>query len=173
MVTLYETFLPIVQEINEYGGNFASIHISRIVLDTIDSGADTDSSLARLRDKMNKKMSEWNGLGDYKSFSSLLEAYYEAVFYLVAVHQNVALHAIPDGGDRGKTPDFNTEEQPTIGFEVKTIDVADPSLTYQQIMSDGLDAIVEAQTLAEKKGIGSAARVIAPHGDINNHVPPA
>jgi hypothetical protein len=158
MTKLYDVFLPLVQDLDNYGGNFTAHHIRRFVLDTIDAGAVNDPSLAALRDKLLAKMGRWKGLQDHKTFSALFEAYYEAVFYLVAARRSVSLRTVPAGAD------FLTISKPAIGFEVKTIDVADPKRAYDESMSQGLDVKVEAEALARKTGIGWVERFIRPHG---------
>jgi hypothetical protein len=49
-------YLPLAQSLNDYGGNFASIHIRRPVFDAIDAGAIGDPSLAALRDRLHDKV---------------------------------------------------------------------------------------------------------------------
>ncbi|WP_025032480.1 hypothetical protein [Bradyrhizobium sp. DOA9] len=164
MARLYDTLLPLVQTLNEYGGNFTAHHISLPVLDAIDDGADQDASLADIRGKLRAAMTAWKGLQDHKNFSMLFETYYEAVFYLVAQMRGVRLRSIQAGADKGKTPDFRTEAEPVVGFEVKTIDVADPKATYDQTMEEGLEAKLRAHELARQHGVGIVAGSISPHG---------
>lgn len=165
MRTLYETFLPLVQSSNEYGGNFTAHFVSRTVLDAIDAGAASDTNLADFRSKLILKMNGWKGLQDHTTISALFETFYEAVFYLAARQRGVSLQAIPAGAAKGKTPDFQTQQSPVVGFEVKTINVADPNKTYDDSMADGLDANLEAQSQATQNGLGFVARFIKPHGD--------
>jgi hypothetical protein len=80
-------------------------------------------------------------------------------------YSNVSLRIVPAGTDKGKTPDFTTTHEPKIGFEVKTIDIADPDRTYDKTMEEGLDAKIEATERAARAGVGIAERVIRPHGD--------
>lgn len=169
MPTLYETFLPLVQSLNDYGGNFTAMHIRRPVLDVIDAGATANAPLASVRDKLFHSMQQWTGLQDHKNFSTFFEAYYEGVFYLTALNRGLKLRHIPAGSSKGKTPDFTTEvSPPEINFEVKTIDVADPDKTYNQTMEDGLDAKIEATAQSRKSGLGITARTIFPHGTAKN-----
>ena len=100
MTTLYERFLPLAQQLSTYGGNPTAFHISRMVLDAIDDGAEgTDPILGPLRQKLVDTINGWNGLHDHPGFSAIFEAFYEAVFYLVARAQGVALRPVPAGGD--------------------------------------------------------------------------
>jgi hypothetical protein len=168
MPRLYEIYLPLVQSINDYGENFASIRIRRPVLDAIDDGAGSDPTLVAVRDKLRAKMEQWAGLQDHETFSEFFEAYYEGVFYLAALHRELSLRNIPAGGDKGNTPDFETINKPPVNFEVKTIDVADPDRTYDKIMADGLDAKIEAEAQAKRTGHGMTAHTIAPHGAAAN-----
>jgi hypothetical protein len=168
MASLYGTYLPLVQSLNDYGGNFASIRIRQPMLDAIDNGAQNDATLRYVRDKLHDKMQQWSGLQDHGSFSEFFEAYYEGVFYLAAFHRGVMLRSVPAGTNKGNTPDFETIEQPPANFEIKTIDLSDPDRTYNKIMADGLDAKLEAQAQAKRSGIGTAARTIAPHGAAKN-----
>jgi hypothetical protein len=57
---------------------------------------------------------------------------------------------------------------PTVNFEVKTLDVADPLRSYNKIMEGGLDAKLEAEDQAKRAGHGTSVREIAPHGDARN-----
>jgi len=168
MTALYDAYLPLVQSLNDYGGNFTSIHIRRPVLDAIDNGAGNDPSLVSVRDKLHEKMEQWTGLQDHETFSEFFEAYYEGVFYLVALHRGLALRSVPAGRDKGNTPDFATASSPSVNFEVKTIDVADPGRTYDRTMEEGLDAKVDATARAKQSGLGIAARTISPHGTARN-----
>jgi hypothetical protein len=45
MASLYDAYLPIVQSLNDYGGNFTFIYNLRPVLDAVDAGASADTSL--------------------------------------------------------------------------------------------------------------------------------
>jgi hypothetical protein len=69
MTSLYDRYLPLVQSLNDYGGNYTSIHIRRAVLDAIDTGASNDPSLASVQDKLRTKMQQWAGLQDHETFS--------------------------------------------------------------------------------------------------------
>jgi hypothetical protein len=158
MTSLYDAYLPLVQSLNDYGGNFTSIHIRRAVLDAIDAGSTGDESLESVERRLRQKIRQWSGLQDYETFSEFFEAYYEGVFYLVALHRGLHLRSIPARGKTGNTPDFATTNLPLVNFEVKTIDVADPDRTYDKTMERGLDARIEALTS------GMAARSISPHG---------
>jgi hypothetical protein len=165
MPNLWNAYLPIAQTLNDYGGNFTSSHIRQPVLEAIDAGAASDASLAALRDKLHSKIRDWRGLQDHTTFSQLFETFYEAVFYLLARHRGVPLRFIPAHGRTGGSPDFGTANAPLINFEVKTIDLADPNATYDKIMGEGLEAKLEAEAQARRRGIGTAVREIAPHGN--------
>jgi len=91
MPRLYDVFLPLVQSINDYGGNFASIQIRRPLLDAIDAQAPGDPVLRYVSDRLHEKTEQWRGLQDHKTFSELVEAYYEGVFYLAARQRGVTL----------------------------------------------------------------------------------
>jgi len=166
MTSLYDAFLPIVQELNTYGGNFTSHHISRPVLEAVDAGAaGGDTSLEGIRRKLLDTIANFKGLQDHETFSRFFEAFHEAVFHIVAGRRGVALRAIPAGSKHGKTPDFVTTTDPTVRFELKTIDVSDPMMTYDRAMAEGLDARLEAEAKARAgSGVGIVARAIAPHG---------
>jgi hypothetical protein len=167
-MTLWDAYLPLVQSLNDYGGNFASIHVRRPALDAIDSGAQNDSTLRYVQNTLHEKMQQWTGLQDHESFSEFFEAYYEGVFYLAALHRGVSLRNIPAGKNKGNTPDFETIHKPKVNFEVKTTDLSDPDRTYNKIMTEGLDAKLEAEAEAKRRGVGTAVRTIAPHGAATN-----
>jgi hypothetical protein len=114
MATLYQMFLPLVQSLNDYGGNFTAHHIREVVLNSIDEGAAAKNpSLVALRAKISDKMAQWKGLQDHGTVRALFESCYEAVFYLTAASRGVSLRAIPAGAGRGNTPDFSTNSAPT------------------------------------------------------------
>jgi hypothetical protein len=165
---LYDAYLPLVQSLNDYGGNFSSIHIRRPVLDAIDHGAQSDPSLRYVQGTLHAKIQQWTGLQDHETFSEFFEAYYEGVFYLTSLHRGVSLRNMPAGNNKGNTPDFETIQKPPVHFEVKTIDISDPDQTYNKIMEDGLDAKLEAEAKAKRSGHGTAVSTIAPHGAANN-----
>ncbi len=167
-MSLYDDYLPLVQSLNDYGGNFASIHIRRPVLDAIDNGAPNDPALRYVQSKLHEKMRQWTGLQDHESFSEFFEAYYEGVFYLTALLRGTSLRNITAGSQKGNTPDFETVCKPPVNFEVKTIDLSDPERTYNKIMSEGLDAKLEAEAEAKRSGLGSSIHAIAPHGEARN-----
>jgi hypothetical protein len=48
---------------------------------------------------------------------------------------------------------------------VKTIDVANPDVSYDASMVEGLNAKIEAQEQAKQSGVGTVGRFIKPHGD--------
>jgi hypothetical protein len=164
MTSLYDRYLPLVQSLNDYGGNYTSIHIRRAVLDAIDTGASNDPSLASVQDKLRTKMQQWAGLQDHETFSKFFEAYYEGVFYLVARHRGLLLTSIPAHSKKGNTPDFTTAKPPVVNFEIKTIDVANPERTYDRTMEEGLETKIKATAQAKRSGLGMAARTISPHG---------
>lgn len=165
MDKLYDVFLPIVQDLNTYGGNFTAVLVSRVVLDAIDAGAENDPDLLSLRKKLLEAISGWKGLQDHQTFSALFETYYEAVFYLVAQDRGVPLTTTPAGANKGSTPDFRTKTLPTVAFEVETIDIANPQQNYDTTMLEGMEAHLEAEEAARRRGVGTAVRVISPHGD--------
>lgn len=166
MPSLYESYLPIAQDLSSYGGNPLVIHITKSVLDAIDAKADAgNTGVAVLRGTVLDKMAKWSGLHDHSGFSAIVEAYYEAVFLLVAGSRGLSLSPVASGSDKGKTPDFATLTTPTIGFEIKTIDFADPKNNYKKTMEDGLDAAVAAREAATPGGIGFAEQIISPHAD--------
>lgn len=167
---LWDVYLPLVQSLNDYGGKFSSIRVRQPVLDAIDAAAQTGPALRYVQGKLHEKMRQWSGLQDHESFSELFETYYEGVFYLAAAHRGVALRNIPAGAGRGNTPDFQTAVELSVNFEIKTIDVSDPDRTYNKIMSEGLDAKLEAEAEAQRSGHGSAVHAIAPHGDAKNYL---
>jgi len=167
-MSLYDDYLPLEQSLNDYGGNFASIRIRQPILDAIDNGVVNDPALRYVQTKLHEKMRQWTGLQDHVTFSEFFEAYYEGVFYLAALYRGTSLRNITAGSGKGNTPDFETVCKPSVNCEVKTIDFATPERTYNKIMSEGLDAKLEAEEQAKRTGVGSSIREIAPHGDARN-----
>lgn len=173
MPTLNNTLLPILQSINEEGGNFVGFLISRPILDAIDAGAAIDPDLAKIRTKVLEAIGGYRGKRDHRGFSQIFEAYSEGVVYLAAQARGVAFTAVDDGAKHGKTPDFRTHETPAVGFEVKTIDVFDPLRTYDGVMDRGFEMSYAATEASQKDaaenpgraGVGFASTTFAPHGD--------
>lgn len=100
MSKLYdEAFLPIVQSLNEYGGNHTSHLIKRAVLDAVQLGAASDQSLALLYAKLSGSLAKWKGVQDHVTFSAFFEAYYEGMALTLArAHDHASLHV----GERGR-----------------------------------------------------------------------
>lgn len=172
MPSLYETLLPLIQAINEEGGNFSAFHLSKPVLDAIDIGGETDQDLGRIRGKISEKIAACNGKRDHAGFSQIFEAYTEGVIYLVVTRKKgMRISALPDGGKHGKTPDFATTTDLPIGLEVKTINVFDPVRTLDRAMDLGFEVSYAARerSLAEAaksgRGIGFAEITFSPHGE--------
>jgi hypothetical protein len=165
---LYETYLPLVQSLNEYGGHFTAFHIRKTVLDAVDAGAVREAPLENLRRKLASKMAQWRGLQDHETFSEFFEAYYEAAFYLLARQRGITIADVPAGSRKGNTPDFRTLTDPAVSFEVKTIDVAAPGPTYDRAMEEGLSARIAIEEEARRRGVGSSIRTFAPHGEAKN-----
>ncbi|MDD4617113.1 MAG: hypothetical protein PHW76_08410 [Alphaproteobacteria bacterium] len=164
--TLWDIYLPIIQQVNEYGGFLSSFQISKYILDIIeDRTAAGDAVCSSLKAKIYQAITQFKGLQDYRALSEFYEAYYEAVFYLVADQRGVFLREITAGANRGNTPDFESMASPKIGFEVKTINVADPTTTYSKAMWDGMNARIDAYEAARQRGIGTGASVVSPHGE--------
>lgn len=173
-MTLYDKLLPLLQAINDEGGGFATFQYSRVVIDLIDAGAAHDDSLARIRRKIVETIDAVQGKRNHTRFSKVFEAYSEGIVYLVAQHRDVALEALVDGKRTGvKTPDFATRSAPTVGLEVKTIDVFSPAQTYDAAMDQGFEANYAAEEAARAaaardplgRGVGSAVTDFNPHGE--------
>lgn len=173
MTSLYDDLLPFLQAISEEGGNFASFLISRPIVEAIDTGAISNPDLARIDGKVREAMAGYRGKRDHRGFSQVFEAYSEGAVYLAAKARGVALTAVSDGAKHGKTPDFRTRTPPDVGFEVKTIDVYDPSRTYDDVMDRGFDAgyaaLEESRRAAALSdhggGVGFGITEFAPHGE--------
>lgn len=173
-MTLYSKLLPLLQAVNAEGGGFATFQFSRPVLDLIDSGAAGDESLARIRRKIVDTIDAVDGKRDHTRFSKVFEAYSEGVVYLVAQARSVHLNTLVDGKKTGvKTPDFATRGAPTVGLEVKTIDVFSPAETYDAAMDRNFEASYAAEEEARAnaaaspsgQGVGTAITEFAPHGE--------
>lgn len=166
METLWNRWLPIIQDLNSYGGYFPSIFIIDSVCREIDERAKSgDSVCLAIRNKQIAFIGAIKGLQDYENLSASFEAYTEGVFYLVAKSRGVDLIDIKAGSKQGSTPDFATVSSPEIRFEVKTINFATPSQSYSRAAEDGLNAQLEASEDARQRGIGTGASFISPHGD--------
>lgn len=162
--SLWGTLLPVIQEINNYGGNFISIFLSRSVVEEIDErGAQADATLDDKRTRMRRIIQRGKWPYDPNAFNALFEIYHEALFYLLADGRGVALTGIPE--KQLPTPDFETVAQPKESFEIKTIDFAGGQFAYELLTEDALNGRIATEQEAKKRGIGTSTRVISPHGD--------
>lgn len=162
--SLWGVLLPVIQEINNYGGNFISIFLSRSVVEEIDErGARGDATLDDKRAKMRRIIERGKWPYDPNAFSALFETYHEALFYLLADGRGVTLTSIPE--KNSPTPDFETVSQPKEFFEIKTIDFTGGQFAYKPLTEDALDGRITAQLAAKKRGVGFSTQTISPHGD--------
>jgi hypothetical protein len=169
--SLYDTLLPRIQAINEEGGNMVSHLMSRPVLDMVDSGADTDPDLSRIRAKIHEAITAHQHKRDHKRFSAIFNAYSEALVYFSLRARGLDVHVLPEGDD--KTPDFLTRTKPVVGLELKTIDVHSPGETYEAAMDRGFESAYEAleraramaKSDARSVGVGTSSSSYAPHGE--------
>lgn len=173
MTHLYEQILPQLQAINEEGGNMSSHLIQRQVLDEIDARKASTPSAAALVRKLHEKLDAYRGKRHHAGFNAIFEAYTEALFFLAADCRGVPLRAIPDGSNRGQTPDFESIADPPIGLEVKTLNSANPVVAVDDVMNRGFEAAYEAEQRSREAasksttgvGIGFGETVWAPHGE--------
>lgn len=162
--SLWRTLLPVIQEINDYGGNFISIFLSRSIVDAIDERAALgDATLDDKRTQMRRIIQRGKWPYDPNAFNALFETYHEALFYLLADNRGVTLAGIAE--KQSPTPDFETVSEPKECFEIKTIDFTGGQFAYDMLTEDALDGRITAQQAAKKRGIGTSTHVVSPHGD--------
>ncbi|QUD90157.1 hypothetical protein [Phenylobacterium montanum] len=167
--TLYEEILPHLQDIYAEGGNMSAQWVHRVVPDALDAAAASNSNAASLVSKIRQKLGNYKGKRDHAGFNALFEAYSEALIFLAARERGVELRAVPEGGNRGKTPDFETIAAPTIGLEIKTLNPVDPIAAVDDVMNRGFEAGYEAELQARANGVGFAYTEWAPHGEGAEH----
>jgi hypothetical protein len=164
--SLWQTFLPVVQEINDYGGGASVFLFSRAVFEEIENGAnDGDKTLADKKSSILDALAAGKWPSDPSALSAIFNTYHEALFYLVAKRRRVILESVPE--TRSSTPDFfcrATDEN----FEVKTLDYSGGSFAHKVMMNEGIDRKIEAEEKARASGIGTAISTITPHGNAQN-----
>jgi hypothetical protein len=133
--SLWCYLLPVIQDINNYGGNFISAFLCRSVIEEIDKGAnDGDMTLREKRDRIRDAIRRGQWPHDPSAFNAIFETYHEALFYLLARLRGVALRSIAEG--KTPTPDFATVAEPEENFEVKTIDFSGGNLAYTPLSEE-------------------------------------
>ncbi|MFP1132868.1 hypothetical protein [Asticcacaulis sp. W401b] len=173
MPSLYAELLPILQSVNTEGGNFQAHLIQREILDEIDLASATDASFMAVRRKIREKCEPFRNPHDHGHFSQIVEAYSEGLILLAARERGLLIRAVPDGSNKGKTPDFETTVLPTVGFELKTLNVFDPNRTMEDVMLRGFEQSYKAEQAAKKSaasstngvGVGFGETVHSPHGN--------
>lgn len=164
MAGLWDAVLPVIQEINSYGGNFMSAFTCRAVIDEIDHLAEAgDIAMKSKHNRLEELLRKGDWPTDHDAFKSIFETYHEALFYILACRRSVQLEHIPEV--HHPTPDFRTTSTPIEQFEVKTIDFSGGTRAHRINMEEGLDANVDAAEEAHRTGFGMRARVISPQGD--------
>ena len=165
-MSLWDDILPVVQAINDDGGNFTNIFLNRSVIDLLDQAATAGEYAARkplARILRAVKRGKWPH--DPNAFNAIFENYHEGLFYLLAKDRGVHLRHLPEM--RGKTPDFSAD---AFGenYEVKTLDMSGGSNVYQLIADTGRKSQKEAAARASTRGIGFSVSSINPHGTAKN-----
>ena len=164
---LWDVVLPVLQEINTYGGNFTSGFICRAVIDEIQRGADHgDETLSRKAEGIRAILGRGRWPQDPQAFNAFFETYHEALFYILARQRGVQLEAVPE--TREATADFIVIRQPEERFELKTIDFTGGGHAYKPITEAALDQHIAAEQEAQQRGIGFGASVVRPHGPATN-----
>lgn len=170
MSLFQDTVLPVIQEINTYGGNFTTGFICRAVIDEIDRLADGgDVAMLERRARLTKQLADGTWPDDFQAFNSFFETYHECVFYIIASRKWVSLTNIPETTAR-KTPDFRTVTSPIEQFEVKTIDFSSGQYWYPPVTESGLASVITATEVARTRGVGIGVRTIRPHGDVTSNL---
>ncbi len=178
MLSLSDRILPQFQKINAEGGNMSAHLVHRPALDALEAEAISSPDAARLVAKIVETLNAYTGVRDHLRFNAFFEAYSEAVIFLAAKARGVALHAVPDGANRGKTPDFETESTPVVGLEVKTLNPVNPIAAVDEAMDEGFVAGYEAEQRSREAaktspngvGVGISEHVWAPHGKGSNEM---
>jgi hypothetical protein len=159
---LYSEILGRIQDVNDYGGAASTFQIRQAVLDAIDIGvSNKDQTLIGLKADLLARARAWKNVEDHDARSSFFDTYCEATFYL-ASSKRLPVEGIPRSSS--STPDFRTAQAPNIFFEVKTLDIADPTAGYSHQMNEGLEKNIEAQEQARQNGVGFSTQVINLHG---------
>ena len=165
-MTLWLKVLPVIQSINDNGGNFTSIIINRSVICLIDNAADNGELPAvNARNRILHAIDIGKWPHDPPTFNYLFESYHEGLFYLLAKHRGVGLRHIQEV--KGKTPDFAVDSTGE-NYEVKTLDLSGSTYAYPPIAEEGRRRQAEALEEAKIKGIGTAVSSINPHGNEND-----
>ena len=165
--TLWGELLPVIQEINTYGGNWTCAFLCRSVIEEIDRLATAgDATLIAKRTRIRDALRRGKWPYDPIAFNAIFETYHEALFYLVVANRGVQLEGIAEGDT--STPDFSTGSDPKEHFEVKTVDFAGGQYAYKVITEGGLDEKIKAEAEARRRGVGMGTMVLNPHGKATN-----
>lgn len=161
-----ETLLPIIQEINDYGGGSSVFQFSRAVFEEIDNGAKAgDKTLLDKKKAILHAANSGKWPNDPLALSSIFNTYHEALFYLLALRRKVNLENIPETST--PTPDFYCKST-NENFEIKTLDYSGGASTHKLQMIEGLDKKIEAADKAKTSGVGTSISTISPHGNAKN-----
>lgn len=167
MTGTWDVLLPVIQQINDYGGNFISGFVNRSVIEEVDqlaAGGDTACTAALTRICRHARNGRWPF--DPPAFGAIFTTYHEVLFYLLAKRRGVALARIPETST--PTADYRTTAVPVLQFELKTLDFSGGEWAYKKIAEDTLEQTVVAADQAKTRGTGIGRVVICPHGPATN-----
>lgn len=140
--------------------------MTRSRIDEIETRSASKPTLAALNNELRKKLKAVQGPQDHTPMAQAYEAYAEASFWLEMADRGVRLDRTPGTGQHNqKRPDFvHAHRAGPVYFEVKALEIADPTTRHDQIAYDALDSAAELDERARRPGVhfGDPAEISGP-----------
>ena len=124
-------------------------------IDEIQTRSASEPTLASLNNELRKKLKAVQGPQDHTPMAQAYEAYAEASFWLEMADRGVRLDRTPGTGQlKQKRPDFvHVHPAGNVYFEVKALEIADPTTRRNQIACDALDSAADLDARAREPGV--------------------
>ncbi|MGE0006184.1 MAG: hypothetical protein AB7S92_11360 [Parvibaculaceae bacterium] len=129
--------------------------MTRSRIDEIETRSASEPTLAALNHELRKKLKAVQGPQDHTPMAQAYEAYAEASFWLEMADRGVRLDRTPGTGQHNqKRPDFvHAHPAGPVYFEVKALEIADPTTRHDQIAYDALDSAAALDERARGPGV--------------------
>lgn len=138
-------------------------------IDEIEARSAGEPTLASLNNELRKRLKAVQGPQDHTPMAQAYEVYAEACFWLEMADRGVRLDRTSGTGQfNQKRPDFvHTHSAGNVYFEVKALEIADPSTRHNQIAYDALDSAADLDARARAPGVhfGNPVEISGPLPD--------
>ncbi|SDT42377.1 hypothetical protein [Bradyrhizobium canariense] len=154
-LTTSQEFLRISQMLTNLTVSIPIALITASRIDEIETRSANEPTLASLNNELRKKLKAVQGPQDHTSMAQAYEVYAEACFWLEMADRGVRLDRTPGTGQLNqKRPDFvHAHPAGHVYFEVKALEIADPSTRHNQIAYDALDSTADLDARARGPGV--------------------